>query len=229
MGLAGCFRVLLFIENFIFWLIGVALIIVGSYILVAPNLPAFLRILEGSQVICYVAIGLGACLFIIGFFGCCGAFKKNSCLLKTYAGLLIVLVLLEIAAAILIWQLEEQFISVLAMGWNSLDEPSVNILQQQFACCGFSSPGENVTTVSPDTTPDSCLDASGAVFETGCYDKLKLAILDNIVISASVAGGVALLQIISIIVSCLLGREEKQVTVRPAPAGRQAWGTGGYA
>ncbi|XP_022079109.1 23 kDa integral membrane protein-like [Acanthaster planci] len=227
MGLAGCFRVLLFIENFIFWLIGTALIIVGAYVLVAPELPAFLKILEGTQVICYVAIGVGGCLFIIGFLGCCGAFKKNPCLLKTYAGILIILVILEVTGAILIWQLEEKIVYFLSFGWNTLDANSVNIIQQQFTCCGFNSPGE--TTLASLIVPPSCRDSSGEAFKIGCYDKLKQTINENIVISASVAGAVAFLQVVSIIVSCILGREEKPTRVRPIPGGRQAWSTGGYA
>ena len=32
---------------------------------------------------CYVLIGAGALVIIIGFLGCCGAYKEQVCMLKT--------------------------------------------------------------------------------------------------------------------------------------------------
>ncbi|XP_071792292.1 leukocyte surface antigen CD53-like [Asterias amurensis] len=223
MGLGGCFRVLLIIENLIFWLVGIALVAFSSYILLAPEVPIFLQILQGSQVICYVAIALGVILFVIGFLGCLGAFKENTCLLKTYACLVIVVALLEVGGAVLIWQMEEKLLSFLHLGWTNLDDTSKNALQQQFACCGLSN--QSNTVVMP---PPTCSDPNtGETFQVGCYDKLKEFISGNIIISASIGGGIVLLQVISIIAACALGKHEKPAQVRPMPGARNAWG--GYA
>ena len=38
----------------------------------------------------------GVILFVLGFLGCCGAAKGNSCMLKTFAALLAVIVIAEV-------------------------------------------------------------------------------------------------------------------------------------
>jgi CD63 antigen len=43
---------------------------------------------------------IGAIVFIVAFFGCCGAIKENRCLLLTFAVMMIVILILSIAAII---------------------------------------------------------------------------------------------------------------------------------
>eukprot|EP00064_Thunnus_orientalis_P015736 superscaffoldBa00002975_g15793 len=47
-----------------------------------------------------VLIGIGVVIFFIAFFGCCGAWKENYCMVTTFAILISLIIIVEIAAAI---------------------------------------------------------------------------------------------------------------------------------
>uniref|UniRef100_A0A3Q0S2F0 Tetraspanin n=1 Tax=Amphilophus citrinellus TaxID=61819 RepID=A0A3Q0S2F0_AMPCI len=85
MGVEGgmkCVKYLLFIFNFIFWICGLALVVLG--IVVQVSLHNTYKINDpsasGAPII---LIGVGLVIFFISFFGCCGAFKENYCMVTT--------------------------------------------------------------------------------------------------------------------------------------------------
>merc|ERR1712203_868675 len=43
---------------------------------------------------------LGAIIFVVAFFGCCGAIKENKCMMYTYGFLLFVILIAQIGAGI---------------------------------------------------------------------------------------------------------------------------------
>ncbi|KAK4807265.1 hypothetical protein QYF61_006326 [Mycteria americana] len=78
---------------------GVALIAIGIYAQVA--LSEALAVSSASASSTPVAIlVLGIIIFFISFFGCCGAWKESYCMVTTFAVLLSIIFLVEIAAAI---------------------------------------------------------------------------------------------------------------------------------
>ncbi|XP_077991535.1 tetraspanin-18B-like [Glandiceps talaboti] len=108
---AFCVKALLFVINFVLWLIGSGLIGCTIYILVSEpgTLPyAELELIAGARALCYCVIALGALLFILGFLGCIGGVAEKKGMLKAYMGLLTTLFMGEVGMAVLIWLMESQ-------------------------------------------------------------------------------------------------------------------------
>jgi len=79
-----------------------ALIIVGAYIK-GDYVDYFSYGEDGSK---YVSVSVfiiivGVIVFVIGFLGCCGAYKENYCMVTTFAVLLGIIFILEIVAGAL--------------------------------------------------------------------------------------------------------------------------------
>ncbi|XP_054752292.1 23 kDa integral membrane protein-like [Lytechinus pictus] len=186
-------KVLLFIENFIFWLLGSSLLGLAVYILVAESVPGIFQIFKGATTLCYVAIGAGAFLFFLGLVGCCGAAYHNDCLLKTYIFVLILLILAEIGIGIYIGLGfgEDQVRSI----WNGIDEGSKEIVYATFKCCGVD---------------DQACVIANPTYEVGCIGKLRSAFKELNIVTICVAVAAALLQILAIIMSCFLACNRKE-------------------
>jgi Tetraspanin family len=61
-------------------LVGLGLIIVGC--LIETQYSDYLAFFDGKvNAAAVVIITVGSILFIVGFFGCCGAYKENRCML----------------------------------------------------------------------------------------------------------------------------------------------------
>ena len=77
-----CIRVLLFVFNVLFTLIGIGLIAAGAYVQV--NLKSYSELIGGQLSAAAVFfIILGVLIFMIAAFGCCGAYKENYCCIMT--------------------------------------------------------------------------------------------------------------------------------------------------
>ncbi|KAM6038586.1 CD63 antigen isoform 1-T2 [Theristicus caerulescens] len=220
-----CVKFLVFIFNFIFWVCGVALIAIGIYAQVALN--KALAVSNASASTSPVAIlVLGIIIFFISFFGCCGAWKESYCMVTTFAVLLSIIFLVEIAAAITGYVFKDKVRSVLEDGlWDAMhkyeeDKPlreAVDELQREFNCCG----ANNYTdwaTIEPfklnDTVPRSCCRVNttscnvhpspATVYEKGCLQSIEAWMKKNILIVAAVALGIAFFEILGIIFACCL-------------------------
>ncbi|XP_067880769.1 CD63 antigen [Heterodontus francisci] len=216
-----CVKYLLFIFNFLFWISGIALIVVG--ILVQTKLNGTLHITDvaasGAPI---VIIIVGVIINFVAFFGCCGAWKENYCMVTTFAVLLILIFLVEIAAAIAGYIFKDQIRSVFEKSFNetmsnynqSANAVNINNLQKQFHCCGskqFSDWFEQFTT---QRVPDSCCrkpvpgcgrnTTIANIYHEGCVNVINDWLKDNIVIVAGVALGIALFQLLGIIFACVL-------------------------
>ncbi|XP_076457259.1 tetraspanin-8-like [Babylonia areolata] len=105
-----CIKYIVFAVNFLFFLLGAAAVGLGIYALVDnKDMKALTNIDSDGTLDDFNAVGLlqkgaivlivgGGCLLIIGFLGCCGAVKEVKCLLATYAGLIILILIIQIAA-----------------------------------------------------------------------------------------------------------------------------------
>ncbi|XP_061591298.1 CD63 antigen [Cololabis saira] len=223
-----CVKYLLFFFNLIFWICGLALIIVG--IMVQMSLHKTFMINDASASGApIVLIGVGVLIFFIAFFGCCGAWKENYCMVTTFAVLLSLIIIAEIAAAIAGYVFRNKLSTVVQ---DSLTEminsykngtaefkASVDGMQENWKCCGVNSSAD-WRNFDPDgnTVPDSCcLNVSkdcgkGAmadktkVYQTGCHDVIEAALKKNIQWVIVAALVIALLQIMGIVFACMLMR-----------------------
>lgn len=216
-------KYLVFLFNFLFWICGCALIGLGIYVLVQMHNPqVFKNSATSSAPI--VIIVVGVIIFFISFFGCCGAVKENYCMVTTFAVLLGLIFLVEIAAAIAGYvyrnQLQTAFTETITDGlkkYNTSTEITKGIdeLQRDFKCCG----ANNYTDwknydpfKGTDQVPDSCckVPAPGCgknitqINQEGCVSKIESLIKTNIGIVAGVALGIAFFEILGIVFACCL-------------------------
>ncbi|CAH2011528.1 unnamed protein product [Acanthoscelides obtectus] len=99
--------------NFIIFLAGSAVLVVGIWLVADPN--SFIgisKIIPSDELhnfiqpkvieqVSYAILAIGILIFLVSFLGYCGALKESQCMLTTYGILLIVILVLEIAAGIL--------------------------------------------------------------------------------------------------------------------------------
>ncbi|KAG9491472.1 hypothetical protein GDO78_000136 [Eleutherodactylus coqui] len=221
-----CVKYLVFIFNFLFWIAGCALIGVGIYVLVQmPNLEAFKNFSASGPAIVIIAVGV--VIFFISFFGCCGAVKENYCMVTTFAILLGLIFLVEIAAAIAGYIYRNQLHDALdasfrdsMKGYNSTKETSrvINDLQKDLKCCGANS-SQDWANYDPfkgtKFLPDSCcknittncgrsVSNPNNFNNEGCVNKVEGLFKNNIPIVAGVALGIAFFEILGIVFACCL-------------------------
>jgi len=137
-----CVKLLLFVFNLIFVIAGIGLIATGAYVNVKMDeyYDFFGKEYLGPGILLIV---VGVLIFLIAFFGCCGAYKENHCLTMTFAVCLAIIFILEIAGGIAGFvmrdQIEEEVESVLTNAMKNFDQPghegvtkTWNKLQEEF-------------------------------------------------------------------------------------------------
>ncbi|XP_071100032.1 tetraspanin-18-like [Haliotis cracherodii] len=176
--LAGCARVLLIVFNFIFWLSGAAILGIGIWFLVDPNIQSYLDVIqvkgEGEllKYAAYIFIAFGAFVFAVGFCGCCGAIRNSQCLLGFYIFFLVVVFAGELAAGILValyrgdleTKLEAELKRKIQEEYDFANRSSVgdaiDKVQIELVCCGGTNSSDYVNSKWSTTTklvyPESC-------------------------------------------------------------------------
>ncbi|XP_071149301.1 CD63 antigen-like [Mytilus edulis] len=213
-----CIRVLLFAFNVLFTLIGIGLIAGGAYVQI--NLKGYSEIIGGQfSAAAVFLIILGVFIFMIAAFGCCGAYKENYCCIMTFAGILVIIFICEMAAGIAGFiykdKVDEQISKLMKESikdGKALDD--WNKVQQEFKCCGVNSSKDWETSANA-SFPDSCCSDGGKSpscihYDVGCYTELKEFVKDKIVVIGGIGVGFAVIQIIGILFACCLGRAVKK-------------------
>ncbi|XP_030823157.1 CD63 antigen [Camarhynchus parvulus] len=222
-----CVKFLVFFFNFIFWVCGVALIAIGIYALVALG-RAPVAPVGGSGWTPAAIVALGVVIFFTSFFGCCGAWRESYCMVTTFAVLLSLIFLVEVAAAITGYVFKNEVHGLVQDGlWEALRSyeqdaslaAALDGFQQEFSCCGVN----NYTDwagVGPfganDSVPSSCCRQPGpacnvhpspaTVFAEGCLPSLEAWLKRNVLVLAAVALGIAFFEVLGVLFSCCLMR-----------------------
>ncbi|XP_040004512.1 tetraspanin-33 isoform X3 [Xiphias gladius] len=92
-------KYLLFMFNFIFWIISLVMVSIGVYARMMKHAEAALACLSVDPAIMLMVVGV--LMFIITFCGCVGSLRENICLLQTFCICLTVIFLLQLTAGIL--------------------------------------------------------------------------------------------------------------------------------
>ncbi|CAG9819422.1 unnamed protein product [Phaedon cochleariae] len=219
-------RYMLIIFNLLFSVTGIILIAVGVSAKAYFN--EFNTLL--NQKFFYVSdllIVIGVIIFIIAFFGCCGAMKENACMTSTYSALLIIVFLLEVAVGIsgvLLNSRAETFLADTMKStmdqYNTENATEVTEvwdgIQRKFHCCGVVNGTDwlNETNTHHQLPISCCPLPNGAVnnvtcdisnsYKQGCLQEFGGYVKDNISIVEVVAIGLAVVQLLGIIFSCCL-------------------------
>jgi len=200
----ACVKYLLFIFNFIFFLSGLGLIVIGAY--VKTQYGEYLTFADGSFANAAVfLIVLGVIVFIIGFLGCCGAVRESYCMVTTFAVLLGIIFVLEIVAGVLgfvykgkVKEKGEGAVKRAVTNYYNEDEAGakgfMDWTQKTLKCCGQSGPGDYGGKV-----PDSC-----KTYTDGCTQKFEDFVKGNLLLVGGFAIGIAFIQLLGIIFACCL-------------------------
>lgn len=192
MGCSTTFsKIILFLFNIVFFLLGIASLGVGIWVAVNKNeLFRFINLIDSQvkdganrnqidsvadqnglvNIAGFVLIGVGAFTLLVGFCGCCGAFKESKCLLGMYAFLVGLVLFVEVAAAILaavfqgrvrdatvssVLALQDKYFVALpdviakrVSGANSTVTTLLNYVQIAFDCCGARVVGDIANSTS---------------------------------------------------------------------------------
>jgi len=151
---------------------------------------------------------------VVGFLGCCGAIKENYCMVTTFAVLLGLIFVLEIAAGALAYayrgKMEKYVTEALEQGVKNYNESEytkfMDKVQKEFHCCGYRDNGAK----DYPKVPDSCKSSNGTVYTTGCLDGLEKNLKSHLVIIGGVGVGIAFIQLVGILFACCMMRSIKK-------------------
>lgn len=98
-----CVKYLLFVFNFMFWLMGSLVLAVGLWLRFDPETVSLLNG-DGAPdtffIGVYILIAAGSLVMLVGFFGCCGAVRESQCLLGSFFACLLIIFGAEVAAGV---------------------------------------------------------------------------------------------------------------------------------
>lgn len=218
-----CVKYLIFLFNLLFWICGIALIGLGIYVQIYLNKSLAMKSASASGAP-IVLIAVGVIIFFISFFGCCGAAKENYCMVTTFAVLLVLIFLIEIAAAIAGYVFRNKVQDVYRDAfkdnmskYNSSTSAKQDIdeTQKAFKCCGANSSSDwnnYPPFAGTNTVPDTCCKEitagcgknATAINTIGCIQSIDDWVKKNVGIIAGVALGIAFFEILGIVFACCL-------------------------
>merc|ERR1712241_88732 len=188
--LANLVKYLLFLTNFLIFGLGLAVCGLGAWVLV--DKPSFLNLFEQAKDVCkeacdgfdvtlytsaaYILVAIAALIVIIAFFGCCGAYKENKCMLGTYFTIILALFIAMVVGAVLGYSgdLEKTIKFPLEEALKKYDDAPGdnqakgalktvwNEVQEELKCCGINNVTdwtrnpEQFNFDSPITKPEGC-------------------------------------------------------------------------
>ncbi|XP_054902314.1 CD63 antigen [Poeciliopsis prolifica] len=221
-------KYVLFFFNFISLLCGLALIIVG--VVVQVSIHKTFRIMDFSASAGpIILIVVGLLTFFVAFFGCCGAWKENHCMVATYSFFLSLVVIAEIAAVVVAYIYRDKVKNIIEnnlsdmvtqykVGSKELKETLDNF-QENWKCCGAQNSSDwKYFGSDGQTVPDSCcivvkpdcgngtMTNSTKVHQKGCRDVMVTFLKRDaqwVIVAAII---VAVLQLLGIVFACLLMR-----------------------
>eukprot|EP00088_Acartia_fossae_P048720 TRINITY_DN5320_c0_g1_i2.p1 TRINITY_DN5320_c0_g1~~TRINITY_DN5320_c0_g1_i2.p1 ORF type:complete len:236 (+),score=49.67 TRINITY_DN5320_c0_g1_i2:60-767(+) len=221
---ASIAKYLIFFINFLFALVGLLLIGLGAYIQLSAK--EYLDFLSDNYLNTPIFIIIvGVVIFVVAFFGCCGAWNESACMIYTYAFFLVVILIAQIGAGIAAFVLKGELKGVIKNKMiDGMDNYGVegyegvtnawDVIQGDLDCCGVSNYTDWKNHGKP--LPDSCckVDKKGCASEpgwednintNGCFSKFEDTFVGNLGIVGGIAVGIAFVELLAVIISCCVG------------------------
>lgn len=237
-GSMACIRYLLFAFNLVFVIFGGLLIYTGFSTFVSLN-KYDLVVHNGPDGATIVLLIIGCAIFLTAFMGCCGAITSNSFMLRTFAFIITVLLIIELVSVSFVFAFKKTIHDEMLKGineaigkYNATDRDNaivrvIDDIQQNFHCCGANGPSDwknntgyadgiklPVTCCGKDmpNNTDTCSINTSFHFKEGCVN----IITDELKSSVSFLGWVGVvvigIQFIGIIFSCMLSNQRREYT-----------------
>lgn len=206
-------KYVLFVFNLLCSLCGIALVVIGGVSL--AKIADLQDISDEHSIVApsILFIVLGSVVFVIAFFGCCGAIRESYCMTSTYGFFLMVLIIAQIVVAALVFiyvgDAREAFKKGFVRLFDERDRPQnaelIDTIQANLQCCGKTSALDWGLT----GFPQSCCSGSGtaplcAPFTTGCKARLGEFIDTAGDVLGWVSLGVAAVELVGLIAACCL-------------------------
>ncbi|RXN28261.1 CD9 antigen-like protein [Labeo rohita] len=188
-----CVKYLLFLFNFIFWLMGSLVLAVGLWLRLDPNTMSLLG--NGGPdtffIGVYILIAAGTLVMLVGFFGCCGAVRESQCLLGLFFACLLIIFGAEVAAGVFGFLSKDEIIKEIKDFYEkSAGTESNNTVVESYHavlnCCGS-------TSLCPDARTNQT-----------CYAAIEEFFNSKLFIVGYVGIGIAGVMIIGMIFSMVL-------------------------
>lgn len=223
-----CVKYLLFVFNLLFVITGIILLSIG--VAIHGIYHSYQHFLDNKFLsVPSLLIAIGAIIFFIAFFGCCGAVRENYCMIVTFTSLLAIVFILELAGGISGYVLrarastiiQTKMVDTMEDYQNSTEIAAVwDKLQRDFACCGTHNASDWQKKMK--AIPITCCDVQVGAIETknctltspdlhgkGCYYTFLAYIGDHALQLGGVGIGIAIVQAIGIWFSSYLARSIK--------------------
>lgn len=154
MGLSGCYGIikyLMVLINFIFWLVGAAVVAFAAWMILDPTFYISMTEDENNyRISVYIFLAAGALMIIVAFLGCCGAFKESQCMLISFFSFLLVILVAEVAAGVWAYTKSDELeIKIRNAVKDTVQEEysvvesrtqTFDVIQKQLQCCGANGP-----------------------------------------------------------------------------------------
>ncbi|XP_044272122.1 CD151 antigen-like isoform X2 [Tribolium madens] len=213
MGCAtGIVKYFVFLANLVFALAGLALVIIGvlykfNYSEATDALPSNFGVAPILSII------IGAIVFVTAFLGCCGAVKESPCMLTTYAIILLVIFIIQVAIGVYAFiKINEDEAEPRSLIHESLAKTfkeygndvkkteAVDAIQSWLHCCGLNGPDEHKNATLPNSC---CLEETRpcvkrdyeTYYHNGCVNSLYDFMVDKSKIFGAVVLGIALVEL----------------------------------
>jgi len=217
--------------NFLVFLVGLAVVVVSSLAIHKGNEFGVL-LGSGTLTLPIIVLLAGLAILLLGFLGCCGAMKENSCMLKTYALVVLVLVIAQIVLAVLIFVYRGEAEDIVTSGMKKVMnryglgdtalDASIDASQHDLKCCGVMNYTDwqafNYTGVADGCCKEmtkGCgenwfVDQKEPIWETGCYTLVKDEIEPYGIWLGVLAILLAVVQLICVSCACGLAAKSRE-------------------
>ncbi|XP_068115775.1 CD82 antigen [Hyperolius riggenbachi] len=226
----------LFLFNLLFFILGAVILGFGIWILVdKTSFIAVLQSSSSSLNIgSYILIAVGGLTMIMGFLGCIGAVNEVRCLLGLYFTFVLLILIAQVVIGVFIYfqrdALKKEMSTIindLIVTYDPMDDKNTSAettwdyIQHQLHCCGWTgyqnwTQNNNVGNRT-DYYPCSCVQNSNdtygfctattsALYPNGCETQVEGWLQDNLGIILGVCVGVAVIELMGLILSICLCR-----------------------
>ncbi|CAM4442455.1 CD9 antigen isoform X1 [Lepidochelys kempii] len=209
-GGTKCIKYLLFGFNFIFWLLGTAVLAIGLWLRFDTQTKSIFDMESNNSNFytgVYILIGAGALMMLVGFLGCCGAVQESQCMLGLFFTFLLVIFAIEVAVAIWGFANKETIIDEVQKfykeTYDKRNQPAaketLKAFQHALNCCGLTGALDQLLT-------DTCPKKEGLETLTvqSCPTAIEEVFTSKLNVIGAVGIGIAVVMIFGMIFSMIL-------------------------
>jgi len=210
-------KYLLFFFNFLFVVGGAALVTIGALSFNGFKTYENFIDLKAYQAPPIGMMVVGGIIVLIAFMGCCGTVRESKCMMMTYATLLTILLIAEVAIAVGIYVYKDEFKDVLKDGlvksMSKYDQKEIaeswDTMQGNLKCCGIDSYKDWSTHGITEVPKSCCVDGKNceqqvsSYYPAGCLDKALADLKTEEGMYSAIV--VAAVEVLGILFGCCLG------------------------